>query len=148
MEKIAVLDFGGQYTHLIARRIRALGVYSEVLPPHSPLTALQGAVGVIFSGGPASVYAEDAPEFNPELLRAGVPILGLCYGHQLISLHKRGEVKRGLVHEFGPARFRPEPGHPLFADMSGDSVVWMSHGDEVVKLPEGFRRIGSTKNCE
>ena len=148
MEKIGVVDFGGQYTHLIARRIRQLGVYSEVLSPDSGSARLQGMAGLIFSGGPSSVYDPDAPSYNPELLSAGIPVLGLCYGHQLISRGLGGEVKRGAVHEFGPAEFHPDPGHPLFTGMSPSSVVWMSHGDEVVKLPPGFRRVGYTADCD
>ncbi len=148
MEKIGVVDFGGQYTHLIARRIRQLGVYSEVLAPQSGKKDIQGFKGLVFSGGPASVYDEGAPVCNPELLEGGIPVLGLCYGHQLICRMLGGEVKRGSVHEFGPAEFHPDPSHPLFAGMSPSSVVWMSHGDEAAKLPAGFRRIGYTADCD
>jgi GMP synthase (glutamine-hydrolysing) len=148
MEKVGVVDFGGQYTHLIARRIRQLGVYSEVLSAHGGAEQLKGLSGLIFSGGPSSVYDADAPMVNPALLDSGLPILGLCYGHQLISVKKGGEVKRGAVHEFGPAEFHPDRSHPLFAGLSLSSVVWMSHGDEVKKLPEGFHRIGYTADCD
>jgi GMP synthase (glutamine-hydrolysing) len=147
MEKIAVVDFGGQYTHLIARRIRQLGVYSEVVPSHVKPGELGGYKGIILSGGPASVYAPGAPSCDPGLFTLGLPVLGLCYGHQLMSRTLGGEVKRGLVHEFGPAALAPEAGHPLFKNVSGASVVWMSHGDEVSALPAGFRTIGSTADC-
>ncbi|MBW8889760.1 MAG: glutamine-hydrolyzing GMP synthase [Fibrobacteres bacterium] len=148
MEKIAIVDFGGQYTHLIARRVRQLGVYSEVVGPHSGAEEVKGFKGLIFSGGPASVYEKGAPQANPALLKSGLPILGLCYGHQLICRDLGGEVKQGKVHEFGPAEFHPDRSHPLFAGMSDASTVWMSHGDEVSKLPSGFRRIGYTVNCD
>lgn len=148
MEKIGVVDFGGQYTHLIARRIRQLGVYSEVLSPRDGEDRLAGIKALIFSGGPSSVYDADAPQANPDLLAAGLPILGLCYGHHLVSRSLGGEVKRGKVHEFGPAGFHPDPSHPLFHGLSESSTVWMSHGDEVVKPAPGFRRIGYTKDCD
>jgi GMP synthase (glutamine-hydrolysing) len=148
MEKVGVIDFGGQYTHLIARRVRQLGVYSEVVSAQAGAEELQGYKGLIFSGGPSSVYEADAPQANPAILKSGLPILGLCYGHQLVCRDLGGEVKRGKVHEFGPAELHPDPSHPLFAGMSQTSVVWMSHGDEVSKLPAGFRRIGYTANCD
>jgi GMP synthase (glutamine-hydrolysing) len=148
MEKIGVVDFGGQYTHLIARRIRQLGVYSEVLLPHSEAEQLRGFSGLIFSGGPSSVYDPDAPICSRSMIDSGLPMLGLCYGHQLISHMLGGEVKKGEVQEFGRADLHPDGSHPLFAGVSPSSTVWMSHGDEVVKLPPGFRRIGSTDDCE
>lgn len=148
MEKIGVVDFGGQYTHLIARRIRQLGVYSEVLSPQDGRARLEGFKGLIFSGGPSSVYDAEAPKHNPELIEAGLPILGLCYGHQLICQSLGGEVKPGKVHEFGPAEFHPDHSHPLFAGLSPSSTVWMSHGDQVVRLPAGFHRVGYTGDCD
>lgn len=148
MEKVGVVDFGGQYTHLIARRVRQSGVYSEVISPLGDAEQIKGLSGLIFSGGPSSVYDADAPSVSPTLLESGLPILGLCYGHQLINLKKGGEVKRGTVHEFGPAEFHPDRSHPLFAGLSLSSIVWMSHGDEVKKLPEGFHRIGYTSDCD
>jgi GMP synthase (glutamine-hydrolysing) len=148
MEKVGVVDLGGQYTHLIARRVRQLGVYSEVLPAHSEAEDLLGFAGLIFSGGPSSVYDPDAPTVSDAVLDSGLPILGLCYGHQLISHKLAGEVKRGEVPEFGPADFHPDASHPLFSGLSPSSVVWMSHGDEVKRLPPGFRRIGSTADCD
>lgn len=148
MEKIGVVDFGGQYTHLIARRVRQLGVYSEVIAPSAGKAAVAGFKGIIFSGGPSSVYDAEAPDVNPELLAAGLPILGLCYGHQLVSQRSGGEVKRGKVHEFGPSEFHPDHSSPLFTGLSASSTVWMSHGDEVAKLPPGFHRIGYTADCD
>ncbi len=147
MESIGVLDFGGQYTHLIARRIRALGVHSEVIPSESRAADLPPLKGLIFSGGPASVYADGAPQADPELLALGVPVLGLCYGHQWLSRALGGTVSPGQVHEFGKARLKPEAGHPLFTGMSEAPVVWMSHGDEVTGLPGGFRVLATTPDC-
>lgn len=147
MEKIAVVDFGGQYTHLIARRIRQLGVYSEVVPADAEAANLKEYKGIILSGGPSSVYEPGAPACDPALFTLGVPVLGLCYGHQLMARTLGGEVSRGLVHEFGPAALRPEPGHPLFRDISAESIVWMSHGDEVSVPAPGFRNIGATADC-
>jgi GMP synthase (glutamine-hydrolysing) len=147
MEKVGVVDFGGQYTHLIARRIRQLGVYSEVIAPQDGKAKIAGYKALIFSGGPSSVYDDGAPQANPDLLGSGLPVLGLCYGHQLVSRTLGGEVKRGKVHEFGPADFHPDVSHPLFHGLSASSTVWMSHGDEVVKLPEGFHRVGYTADC-
>ena len=152
MEKIGIVDFGGQYTHLIARRIRQLGVYSEVLAANSSakdlVEILSDFKGLIFSGGPSSVYDPDAPDCSQELLNVKLPILGLCYGHQLISHTLGGEVKRGKVHEFGQAEFFPDRNHPLFTSLSQSSTVWMSHGDEVVKLSAGFKAIGNTADCK
>ncbi|HLP42374.1 MAG TPA: glutamine-hydrolyzing GMP synthase, partial [Fibrobacteria bacterium] len=128
--------------------VRQLGVYSEVLSPQDGKARLAGFKGLIFSGGPSSVYDPDAPRNNPELLGAGLPVLGLCYGHQLVSRSLGGEVKRGKVHEFGPAEFHPDHSHPLFHGLSDSSTVWMSHGDEVVKLPPGFHRVGFTNDCD
>lgn len=148
MEKVGVVDLGGQYTHLIARRVRQLGVYSEVLSARSDAGQLRGFAGLIFSGGPSSVYDADAPTVSAAILESGLPILGLCYGHQLISYKLGGEVERGEVPEFGPAEFHPDVSHPLFAGLSPISTVWMSHGDEVKKLPPGFHRIGYTPDCD
>ncbi len=147
MEKIAVVDFGGQYTHLIARRIRQLGVYSEVVPADAKPADLKEYKGIILSGGPSSVYEAGAPACDPGLFSLGLPVLGLCYGHQLMARTLGGEVSRGLVHEFGPAALRPEAGHPLFQGISAESIVWMSHGDEVSTPAPGFRNIGATADC-
>ena len=147
MEKIAVVDFGGQYTHLEARRIRQLGVYSEIVSPQVKPEELKGYNGIILSGGPSSVYDKGAPVCDPAILEIGIPVLGLCYGHQLLSRTLGGEVKPGKVQEFGPASLSPDMGHPLFQGVKSHTEVWMSHGDEVAKLPMGFRAIGSTSDC-
>ena len=139
---IAVLDFGGQYAHLIANRIRRLQVYSEIFAPDCDASDLEGAYGVIYSGGPSSVYDPDQPVFNPDLLQMEIPVLGLCYGHQLICKQLGGEVVPGTVREFGTARLDILPGSNLFSGLDASQQVWMSHGDVVEKLPEGFQVLG------
>ena len=99
MDTIAVLDFGGQYAHLIANRVRRLGVFTEIHSPNAPVSELEGVKGIIYSGGPSSVYAADAPEYNPEILSLPVPKLGICYGHQLLAFQQGGKVQPGKVKE-------------------------------------------------
>ena len=144
---IAVIDFGGQYAHLIANRVRRLNVYSEIFAPTARPGDLQGMSGLILSGGPASVYDADRPDFNPDLLGMDVPILGLCYGHHLICQAFGGEVSPGSVREFGTADLRIRGGCELFDGLGDSEEVWMSHGDTVVRLPEGFRVLGETADC-
>ncbi len=144
---IAILDFGGQYAHLIANRIRRLRVYAEIFPPHVDPSALRGVSGVILSGGPASVYDPDQPAFNAELLAMPVPILGLCYGHQLLCMHLGGEVVAGDVREYGAATLKIVGGSDLFAGLGDAQEVWMSHGDVVATLPDGFEILGATEDC-
>ncbi len=148
-EKIIVLDFGGQYAHLIANRVRRLGVFTEIVSPTASVEEFNGAKGIIYSGGPSSVYAEDAPEYNPEILNIPVPKLGICYGHQLMASQLGGVVKPGKVKEYGIADLILKvPQHPLLKDIPLSSPMWMSHGDQVEKLPEGYEIIASTKDCE
>ncbi len=148
-EKIVVLDFGGQYAHLIANRVRRLGVFTEIVSPTASVEEFSGAKGIIYSGGPSSVYAEDAPEYNPEILNIPVPKLGICYGHQLMASQLGGVVKPGKVKEYGIADLiLKEPQHPLLKEIPVASPMWMSHGDQVEKLPEGYKIIASTKDCE
>ncbi len=144
---IAVLDFGGQYAHLIANRIRRLRVYSEVFLPTVDTSELDGFSGLILSGGPASVYDPDQPAFNSAHLSSGLPVLGLCYGHQLVCRELGGEVARGDVREYGSAELRIRSKAGLFAGMASSQVVWMSHGDVASRLPEGFEVLGSTEDC-
>ncbi len=153
-EKIIVLDFGSQYAHLIAKRLRLAGFYSEIALPSSDLTVFVGAKGIVFSGGPSSVYEEHIPAFNPEILHLDIPILGLCYGHQLMAQNYSGIVEKATVGEFGIARLErktaegiPCTASPLFAGIDFPTQVWMSHQDAVVILPEGFSVIASTKDC-
>ncbi len=148
MEKIAVLDSGGQYCHLIARKVRELGVYAEILPVGIQARRLRKYRGVILSGGPSSVFNEDSPQPDPRLFRAGQPVLGICYGHQLLAHYLGGVVERGRVHEFGSAIVRVESPGGLFEGLPDRLRAWMSHGDQVIRLPEGFRVLASTPECD
>jgi GMP synthase (glutamine-hydrolysing) len=147
--RVCVLDFGGQYAHLIANRVRRLGVYSEILMPDAPLSEYEGASGIIFSGGPSSVYEPGAPTVSPAVLELGLPVLGICYGHQLIAQTLGGTVQPGKVKEYGIAKLGLlDTTHPLLAGMPQDKPMWMSHGDKVSVLPEGCRLIASTPDCD
>ncbi len=147
-ERILVLDFGSQYTHLLARRVRQLGAYSEILAPTASREELENCRGIILSGGPASVYAENAPKFNPEIFKLGKPILGLCYGLQLIAKEMGGKVKRGSVKEYGTAKVKIAKKGKLLNNVKDNSVAWMSHGDKVEKIPPQFENLASTNDCE
>ncbi len=146
---IAVLDFGGQYAHLIAKRVRHLGAYARVFSPRVAAAELAGAKGLILSGGPQSVFGEEAVPFNAALLELAVPILGLCYGHQLVAHLLGGKVNLLDHGEFGRTRLRLEPGAecPLLAGMDAETDVWMSHGDTVLEAPPGFRVLARTALC-
>jgi GMP synthase (glutamine-hydrolysing) len=151
---IIVFDFGSQYTQLIARRLREEGVYCEIVPYSESLEAVKAKNprGLILSGGPASVYEEDAYMVDKGVFEMGLPILGICYGMQLITHVFGGEVVRADHHEYGKAKILFDDIHggvsPLFKDIESNHTVWMSHADKVVKLPEGFVRIGHTDNAE
>jgi GMP synthase (glutamine-hydrolysing) len=139
-EWIAILDFGSQYTQLIARRVRELKVYCEILPCHTPLSELQARPprGVILSGGPGSVYDQQPARWDPQLLDAGWPILGICYGLQAICHQLGGRVARSEKREYGHARIARDLDDPLLAGIPPEFPVWMSHGDRVEEIPEGF----------
>jgi GMP synthase (glutamine-hydrolysing) len=149
MEKsqVAVIDFGGQYAHLIAKRLRHLGSYSTILSPDADADDLKGFKGLVLSGGPASVNDAGAPEWNPEILKQAVPTLGLCYGHQLMALALGGEVGRAGKGEYGIARLKVSGNSEVFKGFSSEEQVWMSHGDSVLKAPPGFQLIGQTTDC-
>jgi GMP synthase (glutamine-hydrolysing) len=152
--RILILDFGSQYTQLIARRVRELGVYCEIHPWDIGDAAVRafGAKGIILSGGPESVLQPDAPAAPGAVWEAGVPVLGICYGMQTMAAQLGGKVARGVVHEFGYAQVRARGHSALLKDIEdrvspeghGLLDVWMSHGDQVVELPAGFRLIAST----
>ena len=148
-KKIIVLDFGSQYAHLIAKRFRMLGYYSEIALPFADLKTFENCKGVVFSGGPSSVYEEKVPEFNSEILSLDIPILGLCYGHYIVQLGYNGKVGKAQVGEFGFANLslNPEVKCPLFKGIEGGQQVWMSHQDGVFELGQGFETVGSTKDC-
>ncbi|EKO76719.1 GMP synthase (glutamine-hydrolyzing) [Leptospira sp. Fiocruz LV3954] len=148
-KKIAVVDFGGQYAHLIASRIRRLGTYTEILSNEEPLSNYKKYSGIILSGGPESVYEPDSPTIPTEIFELGIPVLGICYGHQLIMKLLGGVVERSGTGEYGPAslELHVTNGNSLLKNFVGGEQVWMNHADEVVKLPEGFSRIASSKDC-
>jgi len=145
--KITVLDFGGQYAHLITKRIRHLGVYADIKHPDVKVKDLGCPGGIILSGGPSSVYSEKAPLFNREILESGIPLLGLCYGMQLIAYLFDGDVQRLDRSEYGRAELEIIGDSPLFAGLSRREQVWMSHGDSVITPPDGFEKIGQTDYC-
>ena len=146
---IVVLDFGGQYTQLIARRIREQQVFSAVLPCTASLDEIraQEPVGIILSGGPSSVYDQYAPVCDPKVLELGVPVLGICYGMQWLSHTLGGKVERAERREYGPAHLEIENGAALFRGIYGRMKTWSSHGDNVVGLPAGFQVAGRTDNA-
>jgi GMP synthase (glutamine-hydrolysing) len=148
-EIVVVLDFGGQYNQLIARRIRDLGVYSELLPYNTTAARLRelNPKGIVFSGGPASVYAEDAPKIDPEIYNIGVPILGICYGMQLMAHDLGGKVERAAKREYGKSDVDFVAGSKLAKDLDAKQTVWMSHGDHVSTLPQGFVLDASTESA-
>ncbi|TCP24090.1 GMP synthase (glutamine-hydrolysing) [Scopulibacillus darangshiensis] len=146
---IIVIDFGGQYNQLIARRIRDFGVYSELLP--NTMTAKEIAEkkpkGIIFSGGPNSVYGENAPTCDPALFDLNVPILGICYGMQLMSAHFGAKVSRANHREYGKAMIDVDPNSVFYKDQPEKQSVWMSHGDLVEAPPEGFEVDAKSISC-
>lgn len=149
VDTIAVLDFGGQYAHLIANRVRRLGVFTEIHSPAAHVSELEGVKGIIYSGGPSSVYEKDAPQFNPAILDMPVPKLGICYGHQLMAHQQGGTVEPGKVKEYGVAEMTlVDNTHPLLQGIPLKSPMWMSHGDMVSKMPAGYRAIATTDDCE
>jgi len=144
---IAVIDLGGQYCHLIARRLRDLGVEPTIYDPGVAPKQLRGCAGVILSGGPQSVYAPQAPTVSPGLLRLGVPVLGICYGHQLLAQMLGGRVTK-CDGEYGPAHLQVRVSDTLFRRTPRAQQVWMSHADAVTHLPKGAAAIASTARCE
>ena len=146
---VAVLDFGAQYGQLIARRVRDLHVYSEIVPcdiPADELAAMAPAA-LILSGGPASVYADDAPSIDPGILELGIPVLGFCYGHQIMAVTLGGEVAHSEVGEYGPAKIERVPDSALFNATPLEQTVWMSHRDAVSRAPQGFVVTSHTDVC-
>lgn len=148
--KIVVLDFGSQYAHLIAKRFRMMGYYSEISLPSAGLETFKNAKGIVLSGGPSSIYDKNAPEFNSEILKLDIPILGLCYGHYVLQTGYNGKAQKALVGEFGFATLELNQNVkcPLFEEIASPQQVWMSHQDAVVKPGDGFETVGSTKDCE
>lgn len=145
---IVVLDFGSQYTQIIARKLREAGVYSEIVPYNERIEDILARTprGIILSGGPASVYAADAYHPDEEIFNLGLPILGICYGMQLISQFFGGSVIPADHHEYGKAKLTFEKECEIFKDTNDGQTVWMSHGDKVDQLADGFEVIGTSEN--
>jgi len=153
LDKIIIIDFGSQFTQLIARRVRELGVFSEIIS-HKKINVHninQGIKGIIFSGGPLNVYQKDKFNFDKKILKLGIPILGICFGHQMLSKELGGKVKKSNHREFGLAEVDKKRNSLLiknFFDKKNKSKVWMSHADQVSKMPKNFKVIASSKNSK
>lgn len=145
--QITVLDAGGQYCHLIARRVRDLGVYAEVKPSDTPASELEDRRGIIISGGPASVYEAGSPTVDPEIFALGTPVLGICYGLQLMAHNLEGKVSKGVKGEYGLAQLQVLEHDRLFTDFGSSPEVWMSHRDLVTEVPEDFIVTARTATC-
>lgn len=147
MDKIIVLDFGSQYSHLICRRIREFSVYAELVPYNISLEELKSMnpKGIVFSGGPASVYGKDSPQPSSGIFEIGLPVLGICYGHQLIVNNFGGKVKQANK-EYGSSTLKIDNGSDLLSGLGSSTRAWMSHGDAAESLPKGFEVIGHTEN--
>jgi GMP synthase (glutamine-hydrolysing) len=145
--QVTVLDAGGQYCHLIARKVRDLGVYAEVRPSDTPASELRGRKGLIISGGPDSVYESDSSRIDPAILSSDSAVLGICYGQQLMAYELGGRVKKGDKGEYGLALLEDVKPHALFAGLNGDSQIWMNHRDQVESVPEGFEVLARTDTC-
>ena len=148
--RILILDFGSQYTQVIARRIRECQVYSEIVPFDTPAAEVARLKpnGLILSGGPASVYDKGAPHLNPEIFSLGIPVLGICYGMQLMAHHLGGEVEFSARREYGPGMLRITNSSQLFEGLGEQIDIWSSHGDKVTTLPAGFRTAARTENSD
>ena len=148
-EKIIVLDFGGQYNQLIARRVRECDVYCEVRPYTMSLEEIKAEApkGIIFTGGPNSVYGDDSPQYPKEIYELGIPILGICYGAQLIAHQLGGKVETAPVSEYGRTEVDIDDKSGLFRDVDDKTICWMSHTDYISQTPEGFEVTAHTPVC-
>lgn len=147
---ILVIDFGGQYNQLITRRVREAGIYSELISSKTPLEEIRNRkpIGIILTGGPNSVYEEKAMTISEEIFNLGIPVLGICYGHQLMTAKLGGTVKSGSIKEYGKTEIKYDTASEIFQGLEEESIVWMSHGDEVASVPEGFNIVASTRDCK
>jgi len=151
-ELILVLDYGSQYSQLIARRVRELGVYSELHPFHLSIEKIRDIrpAGIILSGGPYSTYDPGAPLSSPDIFNLGIPILGICYGLQLMAFQMKGEVDLAARREYGFAELTVDDGSDLLSGVASNgspvTTVWMSHADHLKRIPTGFEPIGHTSN--
>lgn len=148
-EIVLILDFGGQYNQLIARRVRECGVYCEVRPYNTPIEEIRALnpMGIIFTGGPNSAYLDDSPHCDTEVYKLGVPILGICYGIHLMAYNLGGTVTTGDKREYGHTQTWYDTTSPLFAGLPERAISWMSHTDRVEKMPEGFAATAKTADC-
>lgn len=146
---VVILDFGSQYTQLIARRIREQNVYSEILPPDTSLADIESSKpkAVIISGGPSSVFADDSPDYDSDIFDIDIPILGICYGLQLIAKHYNGKVEPGTKGEYGFAKIHLKNSNALLDGIEGDSQVWLSHMDKVTEIPNGWSVLAESSNA-
>ncbi len=149
-ERIIILDFGSQYTQLIARRIREMNVYAEIVPYFHPIEEIkkEKPAGIILSGGPSSINEKGSPQVSAEIFNLGVPVLGICYGLYAVVDAFKGEIESADSREYGPATVATAGKSPFFTGMKKKEKVWMSHGDKVAKLPKGFQVIASSENAE
>lgn len=147
-QKVLILDFGGQYNQLIARRVREHAVFCDLVPSETSIEEIKkyNPIGIIFTGGPNSVYEEDSPKIDKEIFNLGIPVLGICYGCQLAALMLGGVVEGAATSEYGKAEVTCVPS-PLTKDIPENSVCWMSHTDRITALPEGFERLAYSKDC-
>ena len=148
-ELVVVIDFGGQYNQLVARRVRECNVYCEIYSYKTDLNKIKAMnpKGIILTGGPASCYEPGAATCSEDLFHLGVPVLGLCYGAQLMTHVLGGKVERAAVREYGKTEVKVDRSSKLFSDVSENTICWMSHFDYISKLAPGFRAVATTANC-
>ena len=148
VQRILILDFGSQYTQVIARRVREASVYSEIVPHTISAREVRALrpKGIILSGGPASVYSPKAPKMDRAIFHLGIPLLGICYGMQLLVREFGGEVARGTRREYGRGTLKRKRACPLLQKLPGRLEIWNSHGDRVTRLPKGFESVATTEN--
>ncbi|MCQ2509967.1 MAG: glutamine-hydrolyzing GMP synthase, partial [Lachnospiraceae bacterium] len=148
-EKVIVIDFGGQYNQLVARRVRECNVYCEIYSYRTPIDQIKAMnpKGIILTGGPNSCYEEGAPTYTKELFELGIPVLGLCYGAQLMQHILGGKVERADVQEYGKTPVSVNTESPLFAGVPAETICWMSHFDYISAMGPGFVSIAHTKDC-
>ena len=148
-EKVLVLDFGSQYAQLIARRVREQNVYCEIVRHNLTAERIQeiAPIGIILSGGPSSVYAENAPKCDHAIFNLGIPVLGICYGMQIACESLGGKIANTPLREYGRTTCQISPDSELFADVPGKTIVWMSHGDQVSSVSDDFLPLATTDTC-
>ena len=148
-EKVIVIDFGGQYNQLVARRVRECNVYCEIYSYRTDIRRIREMQpkGIILTGGPNSCYEAGAPTYTKELFELGIPVLGLCYGAQLMQLILGGRVEKAPVREYGKVQVMVDPKSPLFAEVGQETICWMSHNDYISQIAPGFQIVAHTADC-